>query len=301
VFIKNNTKTSTHQISNAIPEIPFAIFFEKQFFWISENESSNLKPPVGFNTIFPMKNALLFFLFLTTFSQFALGQDTLVLKSSSRVTGKIRKFDSSQVTVTVQRGSTRIETNAKMSEIKSLLPHLHASSEFGSDTIYKFNMDRIIGKVVRMEKDSVYITDIVTGNTQSMVVPVSEIQLVGMRSDKKIKVSYASASGGSEKANMASLGIGIGMDHGGYGFNLAVYPEKHIGLFGGMGYAIIGPGFNGGIKLRSNSDGITPYISAMYGYNAVISVENGSQYNKTFYGMTYGIGFDVRANPEKKG
>jgi hypothetical protein len=39
----------------------------------------------------------------------------------------------------------------------------------------------------------------------------------------------------------------------------------------------------------------------MYGYNAVVSIQNASQYNKIFYGMTYGIGVDMRVNPEKKG
>jgi hypothetical protein len=248
-----------------------------------------------------MKNTLLIVLFLTAFSQITLSQDTLVLKSSSRIIGKIRKFDSSKVSITIRRQSTRIETIANMSDIRSLLPHLQASSEFGSDTIYKYNLDRIIGRIERMENDSVYINDIVTGIVEKMVLPITDIQSVGMRSDKRMKPSYSSASGGYEKENMVSLGIGLGMDHGGVGLNLAVYPEKHIGLFAGMGYAIIAPGFNAGLKLRLFSDGVTPFVSAMYGYNAVISVQNASQHNKMFYGITYGIGVDMRVNPEKNG
>jgi hypothetical protein len=279
----------------------FVWFLEKQFFWISNNRSFNPKSIVGSNQIFLMKNALLFILFLSAISHITFSQDTLVLKSSSRIIGKIRKFDSAKVFVTIQRGSTRIETNANMSDIRSIRPNLRASSEFGSDTIYKYNMDRIIGKVERMENDSVYINDIVTGLVEKMVLPITDIQSVGMRSDKKIKEQYTSASGGYEKENMVSLGIGLGMDHGGYGLNLAVYPEKHVGLFAGVGYAIVAPGFNGGIKLRLFSDGVTPFVSAMYGYNAVISVQNAFQYNKIFYGMTYGLGVDMRVNPEKNG
>jgi hypothetical protein len=274
---------------------------ENQFFWISINRSFNPKPIVGSNKIFLMKNTLLLFLFFTAFSQITLGQDTLVLKSSSRIIGKIRKFDSSKVSITIRRQSTLIETIANMSDIRSIRPHLQASSEFGSDTIYKYNLDRIIGSIERMENDSVYIHDIVTGLVEKMVLPITDIQSVGMRSDKKIKPSYSSATGGYEKENMVSLGIGLGMDHGGVGLNLAVYPEKHIGLFAGMGYAIVAPGFNGGLKLRLFSDGVTPFVSAMYGYNAVISVQNASQHNKMFYGMTYGIGVDMRVNPEKNG
>lgn len=182
-----------------------------------------------------MKNTLLILFFLTTFSQIIFGQDTLVLKSSSRVIGELRKIDSSQVSIAIRRGNTRIETNAKTSEIQSIRPYLKASSEFGSDTIYKFNMDRIIGKVVRIENDSVYITDIVTGNTPTMVVPVSDIQTVGMRSDKKNKEPNSTGFGGAQIKNTGSFGFGVGMDHGGFGLNLAVYPEKHIGLFAGIG------------------------------------------------------------------
>ncbi len=50
--------------------------------------------------------------------------------------------------------------------------------------------------------------------------------------------------------DMVSIGLGIGLDHGGFGGNVTYYPVKNIGLFGGVGYAIAGVGFNVGAKFR---------------------------------------------------
>src|ERR1700712_111258 len=40
----------------------------------------------------------------------------------------------------------------------------------------------------------------------------------------------------SAKLDKVSVGIGAGYDFGGYGGNLIVYPQRNIGLFGGVGY-----------------------------------------------------------------
>jgi hypothetical protein len=97
-----------------------------------------------------------------------------------------------------------------------------------------------------------------------------------------------------------SVGIGYGLDFGGIGGNLVAYPQKNIGLFAGVGYALIGVGFNGGVKFRlvsgKSSAKVAPFLTAMYGYNAAISVSNATQYNKFFYGPTVGIGMDYRSN-----
>jgi hypothetical protein len=102
----------------------------------------------------------------------------------------------------------------------------------------------------------------------------------------------------------ATIGLGMGLDYGGFGANFLYYPQKNIGLFVGGGYAIVDFGFNGGIKLRLVSDKpsakISPYLLAMYGYNAVIGVSNATEYNKIFYGPSLGFGFDF-SRPEKRG
>ncbi|RPH28087.1 MAG: hypothetical protein EHM93_19005 [Bacteroidales bacterium] len=106
------------------------------------------------------------------------------------------------------------------------------------------------------------------------------------------------------KADKLSIGLGMGLDYGGFGGNLVVYPGKNLGLFAGAGYNLLGLGFNGGLKIRFNGESankIKPYLLAMYGYNAVIAVKGETSLNKTFYGPTLGFGLDFRQRPGRKG
>lgn len=94
-----------------------------------------------------------------------------------------------------------------------------------------------------------------------------------------------------------SIGFGFGQDYGGFGIHAIVYPQQNIGLFGGFGYAIAGAGYNAGVKLRllpnQGNAAVSPFIVGMYGYNAAIAITNNSQYNKIYYGTTFGAGIDV--------
>lgn len=84
------------------------------------------------------------------------------------------------------------------------------------------------------------------------------------------KAQYTEYPPQTEKFN---LGLGMGMDYGGIGLNALVYPQNNIGLFAGGGYALAGFGWNAGLKGRfflNESSAITPYLMAMYGYNAAV-------------------------------
>jgi len=104
--------------------------------------------------------------------------------------------------------------------------------------------------------------------------------------------------------DVVSFGIGIGQDFGGMGINCIAYPHKNIGLFGGVGFALAGPGYNVGTKLRiipkTHFMSITPYAVAMYGYNAAVLITDLNEYNKLFYGFSAGAGIDLR-NIKNKG
>lgn len=101
-----------------------------------------------------------------------------------------------------------------------------------------------------------------------------------------------------------SIGIGIGQEHGGFGINLTAYPIRSIGIFGGLGYNMVGAGYNIGLKFRlipaRPTATVTPYAVAMYGYNAVIKVTDASQYDKIFYGPTLGAGIDYKSYSKSK-
>lgn len=119
-----------------------------------------------------------------------------------------------------------------------------------------------------------------------------------------LKVCAQEADSINVKADKFSFGLGMGFDYGGFGANLVFYPTQNFGLFAGAGYAMYGMGKNGGVKIRFNaaeSNRIKPYITAMYGYNAVIIVKNSTQFNKMFYGTTLGFGIDFRQRPGKRG
>jgi hypothetical protein len=111
--------------------------------------------------------------------------------------------------------------------------------------------------------------------------------------------------GSSPSYDKLNLGVGLGFDYGGIGGNLTFYPQKNIGLFFGGGYAIAGFGYNTGIKIRflpeKHSSQFTPFLIAMYGYNAAVHVSNASQYDKLFYGPTVGAGFDLGSHEVGKG
>jgi hypothetical protein len=109
----------------------------------------------------------------------------------------------------------------------------------------------------------------------------------------------------SRTSDIFTLGFGFGLDYGGFGGNLTVYPQKNVGLFLGFGYALAGFGYNAGIKLRLLPDHshskVRPFIEGMYGYNAAIVVTNYTQDNKLFYGPTVGIGLDIGPTTAGKG
>ena len=109
----------------------------------------------------------------------------------------------------------------------------------------------------------------------------------------------------TRQLDQISIGIGGGLDYGGFGGNVTYYPVKSVGLFGGVGYALAGVGYNAGVKFRYVPDKpdakVHPFGLVMYGYNAAIAVMNASYLNKLFYGPTLGGGIDFHRNPLKRG
>ena len=109
----------------------------------------------------------------------------------------------------------------------------------------------------------------------------------------------------SRQTDKLSVGLGAGLDFGGFGGNIIYYPIRNVGLFGGVGYALAGAGYNVGLKYRyipeKPTSKIDPYAMVMYGYNAAIAVLNASQYNKLFFGPTLGVGIDFHRKSLNRG
>jgi hypothetical protein len=97
------------------------------------------------------------------------------------------------------------------------------------------------------------------------------------------------------RANI-SIGLGLGLDYGGIGGKLMFVPTPRLGIFGSIGYNFVGAGYNGGVVVRlSPTSKVCPYITGMYGYNAVLVIEGGigDDVGKTYYGPSLGGGIEL--------
>lgn len=93
-----------------------------------------------------------------------------------------------------------------------------------------------------------------------------------------------------------NIGIGVGLDYGGIGMRYTFMATPQLGLFGSLGYILVGPGFNVGLNYKFLTDKrVMPVIGAMYGYNAAIKVEGASEFNEIYYGPSISLGVEVRA------
>jgi len=239
--------------------------------------------------------------FLLIFHSFS--QDLLVLKTGTRSIVKIQSFDSSKVWLSLMRNGEIVQTHSSLRDINRIQFDEKNASLSLIDTILLGNQTYLYEDVTKLEGDSLYYAIVGLNGKETRSIAMKEIQSV--RINTPIKESNTSNSSfTSDNDNdideNVSLGLGLGMDHGGFGLNLCVYPIKNIGIFLGGGYAFIGPGFNGGLKFRVFSDRTSPYASVMYGYHAVVKVQNAGQFNKMFYGTTLGLGVDLWINSEKR-
>ena len=100
---------------------------------------------------------------------------------------------------------------------------------------------------------------------------------------------------GSAKDQVA-VGIGLGLPYGGIGGKVSFNPADQFAFFGGLGYNFLGVGFNGGLLYSIPIHAqIEPYITGMYGYNAVINVKDVPIYQRSFAGPSFGVGVKINS------
>lgn len=104
--------------------------------------------------------------------------------------------------------------------------------------------------------------------------------------------------------NSFHLGFGAGLPYGGLGVNALFNANKNIGIFGGGGYNFLRFGWNAGLKYSfAGKDSVkksVPFVTAMYGYNAVLNVNyagTGFYLRQTgvYLGPSFGGGIDIKA------
>jgi hypothetical protein len=143
----------------------------------------------------------------------------------------------------------------------------------------------------------IYIRDVKLRPASGEVVAASRSKYA---EEDKLVIAKGSSISDSDYSYFR-FGAGVGIDYGGFGGRLTILPDKHVGLFLAGGYAIVGFGYNVGVMLKTSPDKrVSPYFSAMYGYNAAIAIAGASQYNKLYYGFSLGGGVHLlsRRNPK---
>ncbi len=110
---------------------------------------------------------------------------------------------------------------------------------------------------------------------------------------KPVKSSGSSSIG----AEQFSLGLGLGMEYGFFGCKTTFFPTKGLGAMFGAGVGPERGWWNAGIKWRPGEDLIKyvqPSMLVLYGTNTLIVVNGATELNKTFNGLTIGLGIDKR-------
>ncbi len=166
-----------------------------------------------------------------------------------------------------------------------LMAFLIGNSVFAQDTIYTTS-----GKIILVENittDSLRVRFFLADNGVETHIKKEEVARIG-----RYIPNYP------HKSEAGSVGLGLGLDYGGIGFNLQAWLGNSFALSFGVGNSFAGLGFNGGVKIRKNAEkantGLLPYATLLYGINSVVYVQNLGSYNKMFTGLTPGLGLDVR-------
>lgn len=163
-------------------------------------------------------------------------------------------------------------------------------SQITPDTIVKYKGDEIQCVILKETASRVIFNIRENGLLYKRMIPISEVSTI--RNGYKLR----------ENQSNIYLGFGLGLDYGGMpGANLMYTPMRKAAFYLGVGNAFNGVGINGGATYRFRSNKrdrrVVPFITGMYGYNAVIQLVNDQTLSKLFYGASFGSGIGLHRNP----
>ncbi|MFC2152066.1 hypothetical protein ACFLSE_06010 [Bacteroidota bacterium] len=118
-------------------------------------------------------------------------------------------------------------------------------------------------------------------------------------------ILFATHLNAQEKSfNNFDFGAGMGLNYGGFGFNLSVAPIPFISLEGFLGYNFLEPNVGGAVNIhvipKNNTKTYNLALKSMYGYNTVLITLDGDMDSKTFYGLSFGISNKLRFGSRKR-
>ena len=98
-----------------------------------------------------------------------------------------------------------------------------------------------------------------------------------------------------------NIGIGSGIDFGGFGIRYTYKPIHKLGVFGAGGYNLNDFGYNLGAQYTIHNAGkISMYTTIMYGYNTVLIVQTTTESKTTYYGPSVGVGMNYTLAKSEK-
>ena len=168
-----------------------------------------------------------------------------------------------------------------------------ANIVYSQDTIVKKDGLKIACKYIADDGTSVKYITFINGKADTIEILKSEIEKIKFPQIKYVEPIIP-------RIETLTLGFGLGMDMGGVGATVSISPHKNICLIGGAGVQLNGLCWNAGMKIRTiamqKGEDVLPYFIALYGVNTVYSVIGNPSLNKTFNGLSAGIGVDIMAN-----
>lgn len=157
-------------------------------------------------------------------------------------------------------------------------------------------IERLRQKNIEVYLRSKRVTPLVT---KAAPVPVSPEKPVAKKDSASVPESRPASIVLPQREYRAksSAGIGLGLDYGGIGMKVTLAPTSPVSVFGGLGFNLDKVGYNLGLELNFQPQAkTTGFLSAMYGYNAVLIRSSGStSTGETFYGPSFGIGLKSRS------
>lgn len=114
--------------------------------------------------------------------------------------------------------------------------------------------------------------------------------------------SAQSRSNTYQTADVTTLGMGLGLTYGGLGMKFTRNFNEYVGLMAGVGYNFDNLGYNIGTQLYLPSQSkAQAYVSAMYGTNGVIIVDDlyGDSFKESYTGVSFGFGINLRSKRTK--
>ncbi len=173
-------------------------------------------------------------------------------------------------------------------------------NSYSQDVIHRKNGERIDCEIQRENDSIVYFKQIRNSYPVETFIRRNDIRAIEYGVGSGEEQSQTDKSNNSsnrtiKELNTISAGFGIGLEYGGIGVNLLLSPSQYFGIFGGLGYAYGDIRYNGGARINIFPKSRTNlFLMGMYGYNAVVIVNNGPGLSKTFYGTTLGVGLEFR-------